>query len=356
MIHDPIPSSTDWITALKRLEFERVDAALNNLQRRFEHAEITEDSLERAFDPFHHFDPELTPVLSKWTQHHRKSYAASLARGLQLQAAGNALSANVARLLWSQPEPNGENTAFLEAVNFAAAHLTAEYTRALMDAALELTRSLDLTLKPLLSYVALIPLSPVSPPSTSEALESTPYRRALALHPESLSARRQMLALLHPAAHGAAQYQSMRHYLSDDPQTRLEEPTRRRLEAELYYAMAFDAVPPEAATNLERAELLEPNPDDRVNLERARLLFRLGRFERATTILEMLVQGRSSDRSLTLALAVTRLRQNLEDKKAWLILERRADHGDTLSRTLLRAKRQGGMFQWRLKRLLRTLP
>jgi tetratricopeptide (TPR) repeat protein len=296
MIHDPIHIHTDWITALKRQEFEPTDAALNDWQRRFERREIDEASLERAFDPFHRFDPELLPVLTRWSQQHRKSYAASLARGLQLQAAGNALSVNVARLMWSQPVPDGENTAFLTSVNFAVAHLTNEYTRALMDAALELTRSLDLTLKPLLSYAALIPLSPVSPSVTDEALESTPYRRALALHPESLIARRQMMSLLHPAAHGAAQYQSMRHYLLDDPQTRLEDSARRRLEAQLCDAMAFDAPAQEAVTHLERAELLEPNPDDRTSLERARLLFRLGRFERAATLLEALIARRARPR------------------------------------------------------------
>jgi tetratricopeptide (TPR) repeat protein len=356
MIHDPIHIDTDWITALKRQEFERVDTVLNDLQRRFEHHEIDEATLERAFAGFHHFDAELTPVLTRWTQQHRRSYAASLARGLQLLATGNALSANVARLMWSQPALNGENTAFLTAVNFATAHLTNEYTRTLMDAALELTRSLDLTLKPLLSYVALIPLSPAAASTTDEALESTPYRRALALHPQSLIARRQMMRLLHPASHGAAQYQSMRHYLLDDPQTRLADSARRQLEAQLCDAMAFDAPAKEAASHLERAELLEPNPDDRTSLERARLLFRLGRFERAATLLEVLIARRPSDASLSLALAVTRLRHDLEDGRAWMLLERHADHGDALSHALLRAKRDPGMFKGRLKRLLRTLP
>jgi hypothetical protein len=59
---------------------------------------------------------------------------------------------------------------------------------------------------------------------------------------------------------------------------------------------------------------------------------------------------------LSLALAVTRLRHNLEDGRAWMLLERHANHGDALSRALLRAKRDPGMFKGRLKHLLRTLP
>ncbi len=169
---------------LNAADFAPLDDGLNDAQRRYEADYKTVDNAERtlagAFRVFFYADESTGMHYDAWVKAYPKSYAASLARGEYLTA-----------LAWKR-----RGSGFARSISpeqWAAAYEVA------LAAHAELSRSLALTARPVLTYEFLIELSMMMGATDTAEL----YAKARALDPHAYSAARAYMAALRPQWNGS---------------------------------------------------------------------------------------------------------------------------------------------------------
>ncbi len=164
---------------LNAAEFAPLDAGFNDAQRRYEadykSVPDAERTLARAFRVFFFADESTGIHYDAWVKAHPKSYAASLARGEYLTA-----------LAWKR-----RGTGFAHSIS--PEQWGATYNVA-MAAQAELTRSLTLTARPVLTYEFLIELSMMMGGSDTADL----FAQARTLDPQAYYAARAYMNALRP--------------------------------------------------------------------------------------------------------------------------------------------------------------
>jgi tetratricopeptide (TPR) repeat protein len=321
------------LSEIKSNAFDRADEHLNALQQDFERGTIKEQPLAKAMRAFFNYDKALVAPLERWVARHPTSYAASLARGTHLISEGHHQRGFSKAQLVEENQWQGMFDRFGVAYS-------------------ELSRSLDLTAKPVLSHVEIMRLENVG--GTLERAQSD-YDRAVELHPPSLAARRQMIWLLRPEWHGGRTFEALDRYLADPSHQVLEADERQLLRADRYAAEAhwLNMFADRAADSLPSYnEAMRLDPENTFNFYgRGLALLRLNRNREALGDLEAAVREEPSD-AFIFPLAICLLRLNIRDARARTLVETTAQQGGEGCRILLKYIKNPGWFNSNLKQAL----
>ena len=216
-------------------DWRRVDATLNDLQKRFEAGDATEVDVEQAFIPLYNVEPALDAPLADWLARAPGSYAARVAMALHTERQIEWLSGAGFDARRSPAFNWEERTAF---------------ALAQVDAAMALSR------RPALALMSKYRLTPRSWQQVDDWT-----RRMVAIDPEDVSMRREML-VRHPVCpcHGQAPADpAMAALLGGHPSQRV----RDTLSALRLLQRGVDAgETPQAIALYRQALALHPYPQD----------------------------------------------------------------------------------------------
>jgi tetratricopeptide (TPR) repeat protein len=218
IIEITIPDPKEVLEWLNTQNFAQVDGSLNALQKYFDQGKLSEKALVCAFELFSSDEFSLLNALKGWVQKYPDSYAALLAQGMFLvneghRRRGYASAQDVTPEQWNQMHACFEQS----------------YRN--------LSRSLSLCNKPVLSYVALMNIEMVG--GSSAKLDKIPmfYQSALELYPASFEARLMRLRTLR-AEWGGGDLYAMKKFLQSEEHGVLNHDQLQRLTASFHFYSA----------------------------------------------------------------------------------------------------------------------
>jgi tetratricopeptide (TPR) repeat protein len=238
----PASSGADPIELLMSGQYSELDSTYRAVQDAYKRGDLSDEQLLVAFRPFYRVSyPGLERHFDAWVERMPRSYVARLARGIHYKYVG--VTARGTESIYTVPDAN------LRLRKKA-------YARAADD----LSASLDLDDKPLLSYVHLMD-------SSGSLLLFTSSRRLLdaanEIDPHNLIVRRKFLASL--AGRRGGGLDEMRAFVQENREAGLPAGRIRKLEAFIQAEQGWDALLSDqnyALAERLSAEVLAVDPDD----------------------------------------------------------------------------------------------